>query len=191
MTGRTEPPDLKRHLAQLERRVEQIERASRIRRTAQRPRTPAPHPSVTVRRTSAQGIPHATDTILTWHEVVGSDPLGMWNGSDGMVCRVDGVYAAWYTLKWFSDETGQRSVHLALTRASGGGAVSVIDDHQGASTGAGIVGQSSSRPIRMAVGDVMRVTVLQQTGAPFGPQTLDVLAGAEFSPYAGLQWLSS
>lgn len=37
MTGRTEPPDLKRHLAQLERRVEQMERQSRIRRTTQRP----------------------------------------------------------------------------------------------------------------------------------------------------------
>lgn len=33
MTGRTEPPDLMRHLAQLERRVEQIERANRTKRT--------------------------------------------------------------------------------------------------------------------------------------------------------------
>lgn len=43
MTQRTEPPDLRRHLAQLEREVRQLQRQSSVRPTTQRPKPVDPH----------------------------------------------------------------------------------------------------------------------------------------------------
>ncbi len=137
-------------------------------------------PAVSVTRASAQAIPNATDTTLSFPSER-YDTAGMHNGfvnSSRLVAPTAGIYLIDASVLWDASATGVRSVSIVKNGNTALGSASV------GSTG--FTSQVTSRVTRLQQGDSVQVRVAQNSG---GSLAIDKTVG-EDSPSFTMTWVA-
>ena len=148
----TDSPDVPYWLAQLANTVE-----TKLRR--RRAKMVRPAAAQTIASGSLTTVDFTGGTIT--YDTEGAAPNGMADlANDQLVVRTAGYWVFTARVAWPNNANGYRG-HL-ITR---GAAEFIVDDYRGAASGQSTIATFTSDPILCAVGDVIKLQVIQTSGA--------------------------
>lgn len=117
-------------------------------------------PRAIVRQGTAQSIPNALFTAITW-DVEDEDTDGMHaTGANSLVCVTPGVYMVAADVTFAPNATGFRAIRFAVNGTGIGGRASIPSP-----TATVSADLSVSRAVMLAVGDTLSVVAYQSSGA--------------------------
>jgi hypothetical protein len=123
-------------------------------------------PAASAVRTSGMNANNSTDTLVTWQSAEwDTAPGGQAQYSTaGLTCRVAGLYLIEGVWTWAGNANGRRA--LKITKNSTTSSGSILARAENANSWDNIVMASGVR--RLAVGDVLRLLVTQDSGGVLG-----------------------
>lgn len=136
-------------------------------------------PAARVYRSTAQSIADNTDTFISF-TAERYDTDNMWDPGipERLTINTPGVYAIAGTAGFASNATGRRLAGIVLNAATG----------IGINTAPAVTGATHSLTVttiyKLAIGDYIRMDVLQNSGAP-----LNVLSLGNFTPELAASWI--
>ncbi|MBF6483838.1 hypothetical protein IU431_06660 [Nocardia otitidiscaviarum] len=131
----------------------------------------SPPPTASAIRTAGLSVNNSADTVVSWQAAEwDSQPGGQAQYSTtGLTCRVAGLYLIEAVWTWAGNSNGRRSLKVTKNSTASSGAI--LADAESANAWDNIGMASGVR--RLAVGDVLRLIVAQDSGGTLtGGQTM-------------------